>query len=628
MRIIVSQRCQHECPCKHAPKSGEPMLNNPSLAQPGEEHQEESPQNEQLEGMGEELPMFPPGKVVLIKMIGDTSNVSEEEILELLKHVIMKSEESEMPVAAAKLKRAVAKLEKSAKQYKNFGVFWLAFGRAFEKSYKKKKEEKGDAPNAATEAWMETLEEYQESLLKDEGNFIAKYAGKKAVEEADMGGGGGSGSQTMSKSMTDRYKRIKKMQEELGISEGEATSKWLEEASKSEREASVILLNKISSKLEDSDPGVAFYESLEELLNMKKMAKREAIAEIGAVYADSVAQDREAFIKKAFLGGVWDRIQSPFRQMWKGLKHNVGDWFSRQKAQEGKANMLRRQIDEALPSVKSKLGELPVRLTSGTMTSDELLNILNTYKFYPNLIEYLKEVSRLGAVTPAPDPKQFSDNGLINLDKFNQFLKSLQTCLVQVNEQNANAADQKVGGTPFDDITKLEYPEDRKLKGIILLLANKMKSVISSFRTILPAGTAIPNIFDKASVLTELNRINITQSLAQSVTNIQSGADLSSEASEVSAKITGYMDQLIADFIDKTLTPILTNLRAGSAANPAMIRMQYDKITDKAEKLQDYWERSKLKMEEEIQKALETRYKRMNPHEQEQGVQVGKPTGV
>ena len=290
--------------------------------------------------------------------------------------------------------------------------------------------------------------------------------------------------------------------------------------------------------------------------------------------------------------------------------------------------MLRRQIDEALPSVKSKLGELPVRLTSGTMTSDELLNILNTYKFYPNLIEYLKEVSRLGAVTPAPDPKQFSDNGLINLDKFNQFLKSLQTCLVQVNEQNANAADQKVGGTPFDDITKLEYPEDRKLKGIILLLANKMKSVISSFRTILPAGTAIPNIFDKASVLTELNRINITQSLAQSVTNIQSGADLSSEASEVSAKITGYMDQLIADFIDKTLTPILTNLRAGSAANPAMIRMQYDKITDKAEKLQDYWERSKLKMEEEIQKALETRYKRMNPHEQEQGVQVGKPTGV
>jgi len=280
--------------------------------------------------------------------------------------------------------------------------------------------------------------------------------------------------------------------------------------------------------------------------------------------------------------------------------------------------------------VKAKLGELPVRLMSGTMTPDELLDILNTYNFYPNLNEYLKEVSRLGSVTPAPEPKRFSDNGLINLDKLNQFVKALQICLIQVNKQTANAADQKVGGTPFDDITKLEYPEDRKLKGVILLLANKMKSVISSFRTILPSGTSIPDIFNKKDVLAQLNHINITQSLAQSVANIQSGADLSSEASEVSAKVTGYMDQLIADFIDNTLNPVLTRLQSPGVggSNPAMARMRYDKITDKAEKLQDYWEKSKLKIEEEIQKALETRYKRMNPHEQEQAAQTGKMTGV
>ena len=74
-----------------------------------------------------------------------------------------------------------------AAQYEGFQNYWVANGRAFEKSYWQKRQKKklsdgepktAEDYNSAHEAWFDTLEEYQKGLLGNHEDFLSKFAAK------------------------------------------------------------------------------------------------------------------------------------------------------------------------------------------------------------------------------------------------------------------------------------------------------------------------------------------------------------------------------------------------------------------------------------------------------------------
>jgi len=618
MRIIKSQfsggsECQKECPCgNHHEENVEPVSKAPSLGNP------------LLDGNEPESNMTEmPKKVILIKIIGNPSDVGIEDILKMIEQVIPSAEGAGMDDEVERLQMAAAKLEKAA-EYEGWGVFWMANGRAFEKSYKKKKEQKGDAPNAATEAWMETLEEFQKAILDDTFSFTEKYASKKKAEEkADVGGAGGGSSGIMSKEMTDRYKKVKKKAEDEDITEGEAIVDWLDEQQgrKKTKAATVMLLNKIASRMEKgSDPGVAIYEAIDDLQNMGNNVKREALVELATVYAKAVAEDKEE-VREVLAFGILDRLTSPLRGLWNRATEGIGDFFSKQWSKGSPASKKLRAINQIRPIVQKKLNEfLRSMATGGAVPAASIQQALNTKGFYGLVTGFMNDISKAIGVRPLPDPNNFSQNGYLNAEQYKNFLAELVLVMDQVNEQNAHAASQAGSGSAHPDITKMTYPEDARLKSSIANLVNRINTISNDLDMALPSHSIPPNIFDPTAVKGEIDAINIPLLMSDSMKNIDKGEDKETEASRISSAILEKMDKILEQYVQNTMRPIVMNLynqiAPGAPTLPRTqdrtIREQLQLVQNTQKEIRKAWEATRLKIEQEVAKVLDSRYNKIN----------------
>ena len=186
-----------------------------------------------------------------------------------------------------------------AAQYEGFQNYWVANGRAFEKSYWQKRQKKklsdgepktAEDYNSAHEAWFDTLEEYQKGLLGNQEDILSKFASKEDdKEEVEEASGTTSPGSTMSQAMTDRYNKIKEKAKSEGKTEGQEISEWLSD----HKEASRILLLKIAERMAcGTKPGVAFYESMDEFVSGQWVKKAEA--QIKQVMADLKKDAAEA----------------------------------------------------------------------------------------------------------------------------------------------------------------------------------------------------------------------------------------------------------------------------------------------------------------------------------------------
>lgn len=622
MRIIKSDFCdscphhQEEKPCgcenQHGAEEemngesvedsdGENILNNPSLKQDNESD------------------VVTPSKVVLIKMVGNTSDIAIEDILKMIENIIPFTEKEGMDEEVERLQMAAAKLEKAA-EYEDWGVYWIANGRAFEKSYKEKKEKKGDSPSAATEAWMETLEEFQKALIDDAFSFTEKYAAKKAEEKADAGGCGSSSTGIMSKEMTDRYKKIKKRSEEGGISEGEALSEWLDEQQERKKSASVMLLNKISSKMENGEhPGVSVYESIEDLSNISNNVKKEAIAELGNVYAMSIAKNRTN-LREVLAFGFLDRLTSPLTGLWSKMTHGVGDFLSKEWSKGGKPFKKLRKINKLKQIIYNELDKQLSRLSGGgLLPASSIQKALDTKGFYSILKGFLEDISKgVSSVKPAPDPNDFSSSGYLTVEQYKNFLADLMISLEQVNEENAQAAYYSRASVAIPDITNMPSPEDNRLKANIVALVNKINTVTNDLEMALPSYTIPSNIFDPVTIQAHIDSINIPSIMSSSMKNIDKGEDKETEASQISEKILKPMDQILEQYIINNIKPIMVQLINQFSA-PGVTRQQQVQINQQSEhtrsavrEIRSKWDETKLKIEQEVAKTLSLRFNRIN----------------
>lgn len=164
-------------------------------------------------------------------------------------------------------------------QYEGVHNYWIANGRAFELAWKNKRKTSEDPSKyrSANDCWWEVLEEYQKSLLGDQKDFIAKYAGRQAV-------------------LPDKA-------------------------------SAQLLVSKISKKIsQGSSPGVSLYESIEEMASgdhakMVSYSIKEVLKGIAASAKakgnEKVAEKADSMLKEA---GFWDFMS--------GLAHPV-DWAAR-----------------------------------------------------------------------------------------------------------------------------------------------------------------------------------------------------------------------------------------------------------------------------------------------------------
>jgi hypothetical protein len=183
------------------------------------------------------------------------------------------ADEAGMTVAADRL-AAVFPMVHTLKtaQYEGFNNYWIANGRAFEMAYKQKRMKGGHDPEkfrSPNEVWWEVLEEFQKSLLSNQQDFISKYA-QKTPQGTD-------------------------------------------------RTASVILANSISDRMQEgSDPGVAFYEAIDDLADGKHAAAVEInvrrslqfVAEEAKQAGNTVvAEKADALLKTAGWGDAWKAVK-------------------------------------------------------------------------------------------------------------------------------------------------------------------------------------------------------------------------------------------------------------------------------------------------------------------------------
>jgi hypothetical protein len=136
--------------------------------------------------------------------------------------------------------------------------YWFANGRAFEKAYR----EKIKSNKTPTDAWFAVLDEYQESLLTDQHDFVNKYAGYAAAD----------------------------------------------------KKPAKVLMARISDRLEaGSAPGVAFYEAMDEFVTGRYAA--EALARVKKIAVDLKSSESEEVRKSAAdaetkIAGFWDSMKS------------------------------------------------------------------------------------------------------------------------------------------------------------------------------------------------------------------------------------------------------------------------------------------------------------------------------
>lgn len=174
-------------------------------------------------------------------------------------------------------------------QYEGVNQYFLMNGRAFEKAWREKRRKKRSEDGtyhfedpqwyrSANDCWWEVLEEYQEALMGNQEEMLARYAKKnKEVEKSDMGGGG---SQPMSKAMTDFHEKVKSK----GTTEGQAWVEYLAEVSR--RAENVVFMEKVAERMEaGSPPGVAFYEAMDYCLSGKYV--HDILKEIEVIHKDA-----------------------------------------------------------------------------------------------------------------------------------------------------------------------------------------------------------------------------------------------------------------------------------------------------------------------------------------------------
>lgn len=618
MIIIKSQRCPHieehrrehrrKCPFSHEREQMEQdvVRDEVDTTPSDSDLNEVSPENEETEET--------PNRTILVRIVGDPSGVNIEDILSMIEQVLPVAEKSGLDEETEKVRLAASKLRKMA-EYEGWGVYWIANGRAFEKSYKKKKEEKGDAPNAATEAWMETLEEYQEALMKGAFDFTEKYASKKdknkAEEEAMGGGGTGGGAAIMGPGQIKRYKRLKELQEKEGVTEGEALSIWLDEQQGRKRVASIMLLDKISSRMDKgSGPGVSVYEALEELQRMPTEIKREALVELGNLYAQAIVKNKTD-LKEVLAFGILDRLTSPFRRVWHGLSGGIGDFFRGEWAKGGSPHKKLRRIRERLPNVKRKLNEVADVLGGGSWIPAKTIQEVLDYKdFYKAAQGFMDDISKVVGPISIPNPANYAQNGYINMAGFQNFLADFVLASRQFTDENAkNAYYAKTTGVRYPDVTKMTYPEDTKLIGNIGRIVNYVNTVTNDLQLALPEENVV-KVFDPRTVQAELDTLNFPSLMGESMQNLNRGEDMETEANRISSLITQKLDDKLENYIEGLRDMMLKIKSRGGDAK--LMRYRERAVQQAGVRLRQAWEKSRLEIEQQVQKALSSRYQKLN----------------
>lgn len=104
----------------------------------------------------------------------------EPEVLEKLMQSLLGmadvADEQGLPEEADALATLISEVKMmKAAQYEGFQNYWLANGRAFELSFKQRLEAQKDDEKSYHRAWMETLQDYMDSLLGPQTEFIGKH---------------------------------------------------------------------------------------------------------------------------------------------------------------------------------------------------------------------------------------------------------------------------------------------------------------------------------------------------------------------------------------------------------------------------------------------------------------------
>lgn len=461
-------------------------LNNPSIEQPGDEAQ------------------------VLIIMDGSGGPSTEklQALMQMLVGLGNGADEAGLTDNATEMDQLLGKMAKVA-QYEGFVNYWLANGRAFELAWKKKREKSkpDDArPNeykSAHDAWMEVLDEYQESLLSNQGDFLSKYA-KKEVEKSDCG----SPSATMSKSMTEWSKKMKDKAEKEGKTLGEAYSEWLD--SQKMAGADKILMEKIANRItEGSAPGVAVYEALYELTTPARLAEvsNDLKAASERLVAAAKAAGKEDLAKEAqMLQGFWDALTNPFKGWLGQTWHKTKDWFQDMAASGGQSFKLMRSIQRKLPIVVHELEQLERAVGTSAVSPVAFQNAISA--IMPDLKAYHAMVSPMVAMPPIPDPAspryQSRVTGGVDAKGYEMLIADLKQVLNAVNKNNSLAYEKgKATQSPSPSMKPQNPPEDVRLQkefeGLLDALNNTVGQTIIDPKAFSKAvGVRIPKMVDEA----------------------------------------------------------------------------------------------------------------------------------
>ena len=269
-------------------------------------------------------------------------------------------------------------------QYEGFQNYWIANGRAFELAYRDKRA-KGKGNDVSKfrsphEVWFEILDEYQNSLLSNQSDFIAKYA-KRDVSVLD-------------------------------------------------RAASTILMEKMAAKInEGSAPGVAFYESINELgqgAHLVHVATKldetlQSILNAAKEHGNEKLQTRVASLLKE---AQWmDRLKRWFmRKFW---DQNHG------KSTEMLAGQLEGSLDQVIAQLDALNSKVQASATAGTPTYiNEFYDIVGPIE--NELSQYaatLKLVGFRGTAT-LPHPNMVAggpEKDQIDPPKLNQYIVYLKS---------------------------------------------------------------------------------------------------------------------------------------------------------------------------------------------------------
>lgn len=304
-------------------------------------------------------------------------------------------------------------------QYEGFQNYWIANGRAFEMAWKAKRSKgKGNKRGeedfkSAHECWFEVLEEYQKSLLTNQQEFISKYAARGADDVS----------------------------------------------------ASQILLDRISEKVAaGASPGVAFYESIDEMskgkhnemvmkavsaavLEVKKQAEESGNAKIAA-QADEIIKTAEGLLSN----------------LWQGVR-NVGDFFRGTRVPS--TVDLAKDILENRTKVIRGLERIRAHVQGrgdafqGQPQTDQRIKMQDIYTIlhpvYQNVQEYVARQKLLGM--HAPNLINIEDlgsllgggrTGVVNLEKLEEFTEAIEGALEYVSMPAAKQ---------IDGYLKKQYPQ-------------------------------------------------------------------------------------------------------------------------------------------------------------------------